>query len=94
MRQIVGSVQLGSIEGRFGLLLSLEWSREESEKERERERGREGEGGEEGICMSKQIRKSIFSSARIRGFSHKSSAIDRSATMEMLIGSATSWALF
>ena len=41
MRQIVGSVQLGSIEGRFGLLLSLEWSREESEKERERER----EGG-------------------------------------------------
>ena len=43
MRQIVGSVQLGSIEGRFGLLLSLEWSREESEKEREREREREGE---------------------------------------------------
>ena len=45
MRQIVGSVQLGSIEGRFGLLLSLEWSREESEKERERERERGGEGG-------------------------------------------------
>ena len=34
MRQIVGSVQLGSIEGRFGLLLSLEWSRAS--------RGREG----------------------------------------------------
>ena len=55
MRQIVGSVQLGSIEGRFGLLLSLEWSREEGEKEREGvgEGGREKEGKREFACQNK-----------------------------------------